>query len=268
MKKFFRYRKELLLILALLFVSALCHAVPYQVGKYRVDVTVRNSVMNLIPDVHVSCWRNGENTISIEAKASGYKTKYYQVDIQQNQFFYKRDLVLEDVDRNFYVVDHNQNIISSAYVRTEQYGFPANHYGITAFIPVVSWPGGLDKGVEVFDSFWGVPLKKKCEITKIEEFYCVKLSITRKSLKWSAPDLFVVFRTAEPVQGRALKSRVTRLCDIGLAPAEFPAGSEEALTAYIAETFSADDIAASENLPATLVAFMAAKQKFASLHRE
>ncbi len=258
----------LTLLAVLVMAGGIAQAFPYQLGDYKVDVTVRNSAMNLIAGIKVALYRYDKATILVEAAAAGYKTLTYKMAIRENQFYYKTDLVLADLDRRVRVVDHNDRPIAAAYVRLEQYGFPSDHYGITAFIPVQMWPSALSERVEIFDSFWGVPLKKTCEITQVDEFYCVKLSMTRKSLKWSGSDLFVAFRTTAPTQTPALAARLTTLDKIA-AGNGYPAGCEESLSEYLCKNFSTDDLAATgSRLPAGLAKLMRERTRFAELHRE
>ncbi len=258
----------LALLAVLVMAGGIAQAFPYQLGDYKVDVTVRNSAMNLIAGIKVALYRYDKATILVEAAAAGYKTLTYKMAIRENQFYYKTDLVLADLDRRVHVVDHNDRPIAAAYVRLEQYGFPSDHYGITAFIPVQMWPAALSERVEVFDSFWGVPLKKTCEITQVDEFYCVRLSLTRKSLKWSGSDLYVSFKTTAPAQTPALAARLATLDKIS-ATSDYPAGCEEALCEYLCKNFSADDLAASHRqLPAGLAKLMQARARFSEVHRE
>lgn len=256
------------LLALLVLVAGTCSAFPYQMGDFKVDVTVRNSAMNLIPGIKVALYRYDKASILVEATASGYQRKTYLVNIRENQFYYKCDLQLADPEKRITVVDHNNKVIESAYVRMDQYGFQADHYGITAFIPVKMWSEALAPKVEVFDSFWGMPLKKTCEISQVEEFYCVKLSLTRKSLKWCGSDLMVTFRTSMPVNPNAITTRLDLLNKIP-GNSKFPDGSEEALTCYMAENFSAEDlIATGYELPTSLGKLVDARQRFSELHRE
>lgn len=268
MKRFNNVSILACLIAVLVFVSGTCFAFPYQMGDYKVDVTVRNSAMNLIPGIKVALYRYDKSTILVEAAAAGYQRKTYKLSIHENQFYYKTDMMLADPEKRITVVDHNNKVIESAYIRTEQYGFPADHYGITAYIPVKMWSEALAPKVEVFDSFWGMPLKQTCEISQVEEFYCVKLSLARKSLKWCGSDLMVTFRTSMPVNPDVIARQLDLLKKTS-GNSQFPDGSEEALTCYMAETFSVDDLIATGNeLPQSLDRLIDARQKFAELHRE
>ena len=256
------------LLAVLVMAATAVDAFPYQIGDYKVDVTVRNSAMNLIAGIKVALYRYDKATILVEAAAAGYQTLTYRLAIRENQTYYKIDLVLADPVRRVQVVDHNDRLIEAAYVRLEQYGFPSDHYGITAYIPVQMWPSAVSERVEIFDSFWGMPLKKTCEITQVDEFYCVKLSMTRKSLKWSGKDLYVSFKTSAPAQAPALAARLATLEKIVVSNA-YPAGSEESLTLYLAENFSAEELSACGNpLPASLEKLTALRSRFAELHHE
>lgn len=245
-----------------------CWAFPYQIGDYNVDVTVRNSAMNLIPGIKVKLYRYDSSTVIVEAAATGYRTRVYHLPIRENQFHYKLDLTLEDPPRKVYVVDHNNQPIAAAYVRLEQFGFPADHFGITAFIPTKMWPQALASKVEVFDTSWGVPRKKSCEITQIEEFYCVKLSMTRKALKWSGPELLVTFKTSAPARVGVVEQRLARLQNISSAAGQVN-NDEESLALYLAGNFSAETLCETNiAMPPCLAKLLHTRKRFAELHRE
>lgn len=256
------------LLALLVMLAGSCWAFPYQIGDYNVDVTVRNSAMNLIPGIKVKLYRYDSSTVIVEAAATGYRTRVYHLPIRENQFHYKLDLTLEDPPRKVYVVDHNNQPIAAAYVRLEQFGFPADHFGITAFIPTKMWPQALASKVEVFDTSWGVPRKKSCEITQIEEFYCVKLSMTRKALKWSGPELLVTFKTSAPARVGVVEQRLARLQNISSAAGQVN-NDEESLALYLAGNFSAETLCETNiAMPPCLAKLLHTRKRFAELHRE
>jgi len=267
MKTGIMYRVSVLMIL-LVFLSVPVFSITYTTGKYKVDLTVRNSAMNLIPGVKVDLYQYDARRLVAEVSAHGYKPAGKVIDIKGNQTFYKYDLVLADLERNFYVLDHNKKLIPSAYIRKDQYGFPGNHYGITVYIPIVHWPVAKPFNVEVFDSFWGIPLKKTCEVTVVEEFYCVKLSITRKDLKWSGSDIYVLFRTKAPNSRAVLNDHLLQLKKLGTEK-DIPNGAEEALAGYIADNYSVEEIESADvRVPASLKWLLLTKKRFNELHRE
>ncbi len=257
---------RVLIIAFLTFIASGVSAIPYQVGDYRIDVTVRNSAMNLIPDVKVSFWRLDQASILIEARATGYKAVEKRIDIKPNQYIYKFEMMLPDLERKLYVIDHNQKILAAAYLRTDQFGFPGNEYGITAYIPIEMWEPDA-KRVEVFDSFWGSPLKKTCVFEQVEGFHKVSLSITRKALKWSGSNIYVIFRTKDLPAPNAVARHLRQLDRLSANP-DCPPGSEEALTAYIYENYAADAAALEVELPAVYERYQSVRTRFSELHRE
>jgi hypothetical protein len=268
MGNYLRKIVNLAMLTVLVMAAVTVQAFPYELGDYKVDVTVRNAAMNLVAGIKVALYRYDKATILVEAAAAGYKTLTYKLPVRENQFVYKIDLVLADLARRVHIVNHNNKIIASAYVRLEQYGFPSDHYGITAFIPVKEWPVAAAARVEIFDSMWGVPLKKTCEITQVDEFYCVKLSMTRKSLKWTGKDLMVTFRTTAPASPAAVMSRVGTLEKI-VAGDAYPAGCEESLAEYLCSNFTPEDLESGQvALPSSLAKLMQARARFAEAHRE
>lgn len=257
---------RVLIIVVLTFVASGVFAIPYQVGDYKLDVTVRNSAMNLIPDSKVSFYRYDQSSFIAEARATGYKSVTKRIEIKPNQFVYKTEFVLPDLERKLYIIDHNHKILAAAYLRTEQFGFPGNEYGLTAYIPVEMWDAAQER-VEVFDSFWGAPLKKTCLFEQIEGFHKVSLSITRKALKWSGSKIYVIFRTRDLPTPKAVARHLRQLDRLSTNP-DCPPGSEEALTAYIYENFAADAAALEEPLPAVYERYHSARARFSELHRE
>lgn len=260
---------NLLLVTLLFAFASACSsfALPYQAGNYKVDVTVRNSAMNLIPGVKVSCWQYDAKNIVVEASSAGYKYAKKTISIRENQTYYRCDMVLNDLDRRIVVLDHNDRVISSAYIRRDQIGFPGDHYGITIYIPSVQWPVAEAGKMEVLDSFWGAPLKKSFALSQIEEFYCVKVSITRKSLKWSGSDLYVVFRTNQPVELAPLDKHLRNLHNLSNKET-IPMGAEEALAEYISTNYSYDEImSAHVKMPKSLKWLLISKRRFDELHR-
>jgi hypothetical protein len=252
----------------LVMIAGAAFCLPYTTGKYKVDVTVRNSAMNLIPGVRVGLYQWDSRRLLVEVSSHGYQYNKKVIDIRENQTFYKCDLVLADLERSIHVVDHTDRPIASAYIRKEQYGYPGDHYGITVYIPIAEWPAAGQANVEVFDSFWGVPLKKSCEITTTEEFYCARMTITRKALKWSGADLCVVFRTGVQNSREVLQRHLMRLKKLG-AEAEIPNGAEEALAGYIADNYGYAEIeSAGVAVPASLKWLLLSKKRFSELHRE
>jgi hypothetical protein len=255
-----------LIIVILTFVASGVFAIPYQVGDYKLDVTVRNSAMNLIPDSKVSFYRYDQSSFIAEARATGYRSVSKRIEIKPNQFIYKTEVVLPDLERKLYIIDHNRKVLAAAYLRTDQFGFPGNEYGLTAYIPVEMWDADA-KSVEVFDSFWGAPLKKTCLFEQIEGFHKVSLSITRKALKWSGSKIYVVFRTKDLPAAPAVAGYLKQLEQLS-ANTDCPPGSEEALTSYIYENFANDAAALDTELPAVYQRYHAARARFSELHRE
>ncbi len=257
---------RLLIICFLLSVASVVCAIPYQVGDYRIDVTVRNSAMNLIPGVKIRFYRDDQSSFIAEARATGYQSVSKRIRIKPNQFIYKTEVVLPDLGRKLLVVDHNRRVLTAAYLRTDQFGFPGDHYGLTAYIPVEMWSPAPDR-VDVLDSFWGIPLKKSCEVEEIEGFYRVSLSITRKALKWSGSEIYVIFRTQSPASPKIVKGHLKQLDRLS-AISDRPLGSEEALTSYIYNNFSKEASAVGDTLPAVYEKYQAARVRFSQLHRD
>jgi hypothetical protein len=239
-------------------------AIPYTVGDYTIDVEVRNTVMNLVPDPYVECWRSGENTIKVEAHAVGYKKIVKKVNITDQQFFYKTDIVLPDLYRSIVIIDINRQIIESAYARVDQYGFSGDRFGMTIFIPVEDWPVPSSEKVEVLEPFWGLPFKKTCEIQTIEQFYQVKLSISRDALEWCSGDLVVLFKNKVEKDLHIAQARLKNLNNLNQSK-NYQA--EIRLAKFIASSYQFDELKSlKKDLPDSLVSLYECKNKFNKLH--
>lgn len=257
--------KLMLLIMLALFMPAGAFAIPYKVGDYTIDVEVRNSAMNLIPNPKVNCWLNGNKSITIKARATGYLDAHRTITVYPNQFFYKADLTLKDLKTKVRIYDLNENPISSAYARTDQYGFPGDKFGLTVFIPTADWPNATSEAVDVIEPFWGLPYKKTCEIDTVDQFYRVRIAIPREALEWSGGDLYVLFRTKVPNRPEIIAKRVARLADLS-------ANNPQArlrLSEFLAKSYSITELrTACEILPCPLESLIQAREKFHRLHNE
>jgi len=89
--------------------------------------------MNLIPNVKVTCYLSERDHLYLSDNEAGYITQTKIIDIKQNQTLYKYDFILSDQKRTISVNDRSNNVLSSAYVRLDQIGYPANRYGMTVY---------------------------------------------------------------------------------------------------------------------------------------
>jgi hypothetical protein len=262
-----KYNSVPTLILFILMVTLLplrSLAIPYTVGDYTINVEVRNAVMNLVPDPHVDCWRSGENTIKVEAHAAGYKKIVKKIKITDEQFYYKTDMVLPDLDNQVTIIDINNNPIESAYARTDQYGFAPDRFGMTIFIPTADWPVAASGKVEVIEPFWGLPYKKICEIETVDEFYKVRISVSRDALEWSSGDMLVVFKTSVDKDSKVIEKRLTSLNRLNCSE-NYQA--EIRLAKFIADSYQIEELKSlNQDLPESLVKLYKCKNKFSKLH--
>ncbi len=242
-------------------------AIPHKIGEYTIDIEVFNRAMNIIPKQKVSTYFIDSKRIAIKVKATGYKTLKYVLNINENQTLYKRDFILEDLERNFFVVDLNDSIIESAYIRQDQYGFEADEYGLTVFIPKADWPVPSSEKVELFDSFWGFPMKKSAEITPTDEFYQIKLRMTRKDLKWSGEDIFVVINNKKPSNLRSSEKYLKSLAKLE-SDKENGWMYVDQMAKFIAGNFNPDELNLEKAaLPQSLNAIYSLKERFAEVHK-
>jgi hypothetical protein len=251
----------------MLLAASTAFAIPCKVGDFTVDVEVRNQAMNLIPDVKVKCYMVSDRNIMVKAKAPGYQTRTRKIYTQDNQSYYKTDLTLRDIDHRISIVDLNRRPIVSAYARTDQYGFGGNEFGITVFIPKAIWKNAQASEVEVLEPFWGLPFKKNCQITEVDEFYQVKLAISRDALDWSGGDLVVIFKTYVEKDLKILEDRIVSLANLpDVKNKDVIACS---LSRFIADNYRVDELRHKfSSLPEPLETIVKDREKFNQLHRE
>lgn len=166
------------------------------VEHYHVDVTVRNSVMTIIPDAKIKAFYDKyKKIIRLKASAKGYiyAEKEIFVESTTNQQIYKCDIILTDPKIRIDVVDIYGKVIQSAYIDSGQYGFLGNEYGITVFIPKKNWLKPSIVNVEIIDSFWGLAWKEWAKIDEVDEFYKVRLAMKRSAIFWCGKYFYVVF---------------------------------------------------------------------------
>lgn len=251
----------------MMVVTATGFSLPYKVGPYTVDVEVRNKVMNLIPNAKVKCYLNSNNTITVKAEAIGYVSYKKRVNLHENQNFYKCDIWLDDLAHKVFIVDLNNDIISSAYARTDQYGVPGDKFGVTVFIPKTDWTNPSAENVDIIEPFWGLPFKKTCQISQIDEFHQVDINIERKALEWCAGELVVVFNTRVPNRPEVVAAKIGRLASFTDRPENDAARYE--LSRYLSSVYSPAELRQSqESLPESLEVFVVAAEKFNQLHLE
>ena len=258
----------ILSLLLLLAFATSGFAVPYQAGDYTVDIDVRNSAMFPVLDAKISCFQWDAKHIIAEVSAQGYQYTKSIINIRENQTWYKKDFILRDLERKFLVTDLNGNEIVSAYLRLDQFGIPSDHFGITAYIPKADWVGKSPENVNVFDSFWGRPLKKTCEISTHEDYYCVKLTITRKALKWSGSKIYVVFKNNNRIRRKTIHVALKNLAhfenDISVKPADL-----NGLANFIFHNIDKNEIEKNlHTVPVTLQKYYSFSDKFNSLHKK
>lgn len=266
------------LFAAFLFIAgaATVGAVPIQAGPHVVDVDCRNSANLLIPDARPSARVKGNNIV-VSGSAPGYLSAEVTVPIAPGSFYYKTDLYLPDVPKKFYAIDQNRRPLKSVYFRTEQYGFSSDVYGITAFIPIKDWPNPGERAANVYDlqgPFGGLlPLAKSCTYEPIEGYYQVKLTLNRRTLDVTYPQLFVAFRVTpakRAIEPMPIDDVIATLGRIQTA-VDDGALEPEATTRALTEAADQCDLAAlaaqADRLPPPMAAWVGTRQRFETLHR-
>jgi len=171
-------------------------AIVYHVGKYSVDVEVRNSIQLIVPDAKVDIWVGSKN-ITVEARAAGYLSKAVEIPIGQATY-YKRIVNLQDPQKQFTAEDINGGTLSSVYFRNDQYGIRPDKYGIVVSIPEAVWPDPKLKKVRFYDPTWGISFKYEGSIDKSDGFCHVHMVISRKLFGMTGKQWIILFDTRQP----------------------------------------------------------------------
>ncbi|HNV71087.1 MAG TPA: hypothetical protein PKO06_15395, partial [Candidatus Ozemobacteraceae bacterium] len=87
---------------------------------------------------------------------------------------------------------------------------------------------------------WGVFLKKSCTIDKVEDFYQITMTMTRKALANTAARLYVVFNTAKPTTSRAVQRWVGGLRKAESHGRRIPADFLDQSAQFLAENVEAE----------------------------
>ena len=247
-------------------VASSAWSIPYFIGNITVDVEVRNIANNVVPDAKVSVQLYGKQ-IYVKVRAAGYQSQETTISLADGTTYYKRDFSLRDQEKKFSIRDLRGHIIDSAFLRTDQFGFEPNLFGITIFIPIKDWPQATPERMDVFDGFWGIPLKTSCEITTVEEFYQIRITITRRAVTWTTYEMDIVFNTKEKLEQPRVKEYLARLEKLEQTEGA-PLGGEATLAKFISMNIPVEQLAQFEYLPTTLQAFVDQAKRFAKLHRE
>jgi len=241
--------------------------VPYPVGNYVVDVDVRNTAMVLIPNPKVKVWIS-EKVIYVKASAAGYLSQQKTIVPSGNTGYFKRDFELQDVPKQLSAEDMLGRPIQSAYFTKDQYGFAPNVYGITVFIPKVMWPKPVSRNIDVFDAFWGIPLKQSCVIDVVDEYYRVKMTVDRRDLDWTDERYFVVVDTGKKVPPNKIRGWLSKLKKVEENQEILRVGCSQDLAAFLFYTLPRKEVEAASNgdIPSTLKSLYDHASRFSALH--
>ncbi len=205
-----RYARPLLVLGLLLLLTHIGWAAVVNVGKYRVNVDVRTSLMVIIPHALIQGDVKG-SLIKIRVSAPGYLPQNREILIKPNINYYSIATVLRDVPKRIDVRTFDYKPIASSYVEHDQTNVPPDLYGFSVFIPIKSWPHAGPDRVIVNQPGYGWPMQESCEITTREDFYQVKLTVLRGVLDDPNPMLFVYLNTGETLSGESTSRWFARL---------------------------------------------------------
>lgn len=246
-----------------------CSAMPYTIGDYTVNVSVRNSAITPVfnANVRLDFPLFKRDRIFVSVTAIGYLRAEKVIHVQEGQKEYSIDVQLRDIYREFEVLNHNYRPISSVYLVRDQFGFASDHYGIIAYIPKKVWARPNRSGVEIVSS-WGLPMLQTCKIESHDDFYKVRLSISRHSLTYSSGVLSIFFKTFDPPDTSAIIAGIEKINEMETS-AIATRQQIQKKSAHLLNFFSAEDIEATKvPLPTALQRLIDMQKDFLHLHRE
>ena len=233
----------------------------YKVGPYVIDVDVRSSLMQVIPNAQVTCRLSGK-TIKVSASAPGYFARTHEVTVKPGVTSYSAIIRLPDRQPRLSVADFDYKPIVSAYFDRYQGNTPGDLYAINLYLPIKSWPHANPGNVIVNQPGYGWPIQQTCEISVFEDFYWVRMLIDRAVLDDPKNELLIYVNTATVISVAAAEkwlATVSRLEEAELAAADQLAGI---LAPVLPEEIS------NELLPAALMRQIARRRFFNTLHRD
>ena len=244
-------------------------SIPYHVGDCTVDVEVRSSLLIMIPKARVRLWMQGK-VIYIKGSASGYLSNTVTVPTSGAGGYYQRDVILEDVKKTFAAEDLNGKPLVSVYFQSGQYGFEPNEYGVVAVVPKNVWPVANSKKVDIFDSFWGIPLKQSCKIELVEDYYRIRMTVSRVDVDWSGAKFTVVFDTRKKVSSEKITYWLDKLAKVEANQKSLPAGAVDDLARFLFDNLSRPDVESVSNgkIPSSLKRLYDQTDKFSNLHQD
>ncbi len=247
-----------LVVVLLAHVSA-AQAATQTVGAYTIEVDVRGSTMMIIPHAHITASKSG-GKLKVTAWAPGYQHAAKEIPIKTGVTQYSTYFVLRDVEKRLDVLTFEYKPIQSAYFERDQSGTPTDQYAINLFLPIKSWPHPSPANLIVNQPGYGIPIQNSCEITQRDEFFKVRMLISRAVLDDPNPELLIYVNTAQiitPATAHRWFATIRRL------EATNPAAAADVARALFG---SLPQDQAFEALPHSVARLLALRRRFETLH--
>ncbi|MBU1109544.1 MAG: hypothetical protein KKB51_22875 [Candidatus Riflebacteria bacterium] len=233
----------------------------YKAGPYLIDVDVRTSLTQVIPNPHVTCRLSGK-VIKVSASAPGYFAQTHEISVKPGIMSYSAMIRLSDKQPRLSVEDFNYKPIVSAYFDRYQGNTPGELYAINLYLPIKSWPHANPANIIVNQPGYGWPIQQTCEISVFEDFYWVRMLIDRAVLDDPKNELLIYVNTAEVISVSAAEKWLETI--VRLESAGHP-GVEQ--LAFILTPLLPAEISA-EALPDAVSRQIANRRRFSTLHRD
>ncbi|MGM0601356.1 MAG: hypothetical protein ACQETH_16210 [Candidatus Rifleibacteriota bacterium] len=204
-KKYRDLSKTAWFLFVVCFIFSACfnadlQANPYNVGKYKVAVDVRTSLMKIIPHAYVKCKLSWSNSIKVSVSAPGYLPEEKEIPIQNGIVDYSALIQLQDKPKQFEIRDFNHKPIMSAYIDLFQGSTPTNLYSVKVFVPQKTWPDPSPKNIKINQPGYGWPIEESCEISEFGEFYKAEMIINRAVLDDPHDELLIYVNTGQTLR--------------------------------------------------------------------
>lgn len=249
----------------MMLISGVASALPHQAGPHVVDIDLRNSTMQLIPQAKASV-SYSDGKIRIFAWAKGYLSTKMYIEAGANPAYFKREIVLADPDIYFEARNGINAPLSSVYFNRDQYGVPANKYRISAFIPKGEWRNPTVENLHMTGGALGNNVPFSCTIELVDEFYRVDFLLSRRALAPMEYNFTIFFKSA----GQFSAGMRNILCRnlTALSASRDPESETEALSLcnLITRWDESSPELAGDNDPDLLKRFRAERSRFDLLH--
>lgn len=236
----------------------------FSIDGKLIEVEVRNQWQYLLPKAKISCTKSWGKII-VTANAPGYQEASTSISPSSGQNSYVVALTLRDPAVSLYCYNLAEQKVVSAYFEKGQEGVETQTYAVKVLIPKKSWPHPNAGNIDVCDTGFRLPLKTSCQIKTRDDFYDVRMTISREALGFAGGKLVVFVNTeASLMHGEILKwlqalRRVEKFMP-------FPGVSVSTFALFLYKVLPRDQVLATGDVPESLRKLYREQDRFEALH--